>query len=148
MSIFSFTKSESKMNEAIANQEEWIWVEGVKGMDKDMQCRGYQFEIGRQEDMPDGVDIVDCQSGFHFCLNLADVFEYYDIGKGHRFFRVKGLVRKKDFDEYVDPCKPIPTRSSEWVLKPWRRDKLAAKSIVPLYELTPEQIFSGTKFHP
>lgn len=146
MSIFSFTKAESKMNEALANpSEEWIWVEGVKGMDKDMQCRGYQFEIGRQEDMPEGEKIIDCRSGFHFCLNLADVFEYYDIGNGHRFFRVKGLVRKKDFDEYVDPYKLTPTRSSEWALKPWRRDKLAAKSIVPLYELTPDQIFSGTK---
>lgn len=144
MSIFSFTKAESKMNEALANpSEEWIWVEGVKGMDKDMQCRGYQFEIGRQEDMPEGEKIVDCHSGFHFCLNLADVFEYYDIGHGHRFFRVKGLVRKKDFDEYVD-CKPIK-KSDPWMLGHWRRDKLAAKSIVPLYELTPDQIFSGTK---
>lgn len=141
MSIFS--KSERKLNEAIANlpQEEWIWIEGVKGMNKDMTCRGYQFKLGRQENMPDGVEIRDCYSGFHLCLNLKDVFEYYNIGKGNRFFRVKALVRKKDFDEYVDPN---PTRNPHTLIS-WRRDKLAAKSIIPLYELTPEQIFAGTK---
>ena len=47
-------------------EEEWIWVTGYKGTDKDMKCRDYQYELGKQHDMPEGTDITMCYSGFHF----------------------------------------------------------------------------------
>lgn len=78
---------------------EWIWVEGYKGTDKDMKCRGYQFELGKQFDMPEGSNISLCDSGFHFCTSLRDVFNYYDVENGNRFFKVRALVRKKKKEE-------------------------------------------------
>lgn len=35
-------------------EEKWIWVDGYKGTDKDMKCRGYQYEFGKQFDIPEG----------------------------------------------------------------------------------------------
>lgn len=39
---------------------------GYKGTDKDMRCQGFQFELGRWYEMPEG-DLVLCSRGFHFC---------------------------------------------------------------------------------
>jgi hypothetical protein len=136
------------MNEAILNnkpEEEWVWVEGFKGMDKDMKCRGHQFQLGRYEVLPDDMDIRICESGFHFCLNLKDVLRYYGIEDGNRFFKVRALVRKKDLDE----CLGFngPEKNSMYPLLSFsysNRDKLTSKQLVPLYELTPDEVFSVT----
>jgi hypothetical protein len=149
MSIFS--KSERKMNEAILNnkpEEEWVWVEGFKGMDKDMKCRGHQFQLGRYEVLPDNMDIRICESGFHFCLNLKDVFSYYDIEDGNRFFKVRALVRREDLDKCLGLNGPEKNyTSSLHSISPFsslNRDKLTSKQLVPLYELTPDEVFSVT----
>lgn len=55
-------------------EEEWVWVTGYKGTDRDMKCKNdCQFEIGKKFDMPEGEDAVLCDSGFHFCPKLKDV---------------------------------------------------------------------------
>jgi hypothetical protein len=134
--------------------DDWIWVEGFKGTNKDMTCRGFQFERGNIFAMPAGEPIVDCESGFHLCLKLDDVFGYYPIGKGHRFFRVRALVRKSDVAEYgvkpVNPYEAGTMQSAMWQLQNvgllgnGYRDKLAAKAIEFMYELTPDEIFEST----
>ena len=30
---------------SVTIENEWVWVEGYKGTDKDMCCRGYQYEL-------------------------------------------------------------------------------------------------------
>lgn len=140
-------EEEQKLAEEEARKaEEWIWVEGYKGTNKDMTCRDYQFELNKQFDMPEGADIEDCKSGFHFCKDLKDVFDYYSIGNGHRFFRVRALVRKKDYEEYGKEKSPASNGNSYYYifasLAPAMRDKLAAKSIQFLYELTPDEVFA------
>ena len=82
-------------------EEEWIWVEGYKGTDKDMKCRDFQYGLGVQYDMPEDQEIQECESGFHLCLYLSDVFHYYEVGCGNRFFKVKALVRKVDKESYL-----------------------------------------------
>lgn len=62
-------------------------MRGFKGMDRDMRCRGYQFEIGKTYRAEGKVEL--CQNGFHFCKNLVDTFEYYEKGKPHRFFEIE-----------------------------------------------------------
>lgn len=150
MSVFN-----KKVNEAIAEMketpEEWIWVEGYKGTDKDMKCRNYQFSTNKQYDIPACEKIEDCKSGFHLCLNLKDVFNYYSIGNGNRFFRVRALVRKKDFEEYClgdnKNNNLIATHATGSIVYPWSskaRDKLAARSIVFLYEMTEDEILNAS----
>ena len=121
--------------------EKWIWVEGYKGTNKDMQGHGdYQFEIGKRYDMPTNVEIRACHSGFHLSLNMKDVFKHYQIGKGNRFFKVKALVREEDFNKY----------GKEKEHKSWfdstHYDKLASQSIEFIRELTIDEIFQDTEY--
>ena len=118
--------------------EEWIWVEGYKGTNKDMKCLGYQYELNKQFDMPENEKIEACESGFHLCTKLTDVYSYYSIGEGNRFFKVRALVRKNDYE--------IMIRSKSmymFSLYGHNDSKLAAKSIEFIEELTPDEILKG-----
>ena len=46
-----------------------------KGFDKDLKCRGYQYEIGKEYKEQEA-EI--CSKGFHACEYPLDVFGYYD----------------------------------------------------------------------
>lgn len=119
----------------VQTDDEWIWVEGYKGTDKDMKCRGYQYELGKQFDMPEDEKIEACEGGFHLCAYLSDVYRYYDIGYGNRFFKVKALVRKEDYK---------PAKRTAYMFDLYFNDsKLAAKSIEFISELTPDEILKG-----
>ena len=50
-------------------------IKGFKGFDKDLKCRGYQYEVG--QDFQEEGKIEVCSKGFHFCENPFDVFSYY-----------------------------------------------------------------------
>ena len=46
-----------------------------KGFDKDLKCRGFQYEIDKEYE-ENAADI--CHKGFHACENPMDVFGYYN----------------------------------------------------------------------
>ena len=46
-----------------------------KGFDKDLKCRGFQYEIGKSYETENAYI---CHCGFHACENPFDVFGYYD----------------------------------------------------------------------
>jgi hypothetical protein len=116
-------------------EEEWIWVDGYKGTDKNMQCQGYQYEPGVTHTIPNDQKVEMCKNGFHLCLNLNDVFYYYPIGHNSRFFKVKALVRKSDVEMYGHANYSTGTKYN----------KLVAKSIIFISELTIDEIFEYTE---
>ena len=68
-----------------------------KAMNKNMQCRGKQYEVGKtyHEDKADC-----CTAGMHACENPLDVLHYYPLKDGPRFFEVEcgGNVDKSEED--------------------------------------------------
>ena len=74
-------------------------IKSYKGFDKNLKCRGFQYEIGKEYEEK---DIEICSRGFHACENPLDVFSYYDM-IGSRFCEVEqsGKIQKKDDDTKV-----------------------------------------------
>ena len=49
-------------------------MKAYKGFNKDMTCRGFQYEIGKEYET-DAADL--CRIGFHACENPLDCFSHY-----------------------------------------------------------------------
>jgi len=47
---------------------------GFKGFDKNMKCRGFQYEVGKKYETE---SVKVCHEGFHLCEYPLDVFIYY-----------------------------------------------------------------------
>ena len=52
-------------------------ITSYKAFDKNMQCRGFQYEVGKEYEM-DG-EIKCCNQGFHACKSPMEVWDYYDM---------------------------------------------------------------------
>ena len=61
-------------------------VIAYKGMESNMTCRDFQYEIG-QTYKTDKAELCEC--GFHACLNPRDVLDYYSKETKSRYFKVK-----------------------------------------------------------
>lgn len=64
----------------------------IKGMDKDMKCRGFQFEIGKEYKIDTNKSLKLCSDNvFHYCKSLRNVHCYYDCDSNNRFFEIEVL---------------------------------------------------------
>ena len=136
------TEDTETKQETVDVKNTWVWVEGYKGTDRNMCCQGYQYEIGKLEQMPrENVD--ECRTGYHFCLNLNDVFNYYGINNNHRFFKVRALVRLSDKNEYGKGGGIV--WGNYTCTYSDARNKLVAAEIEFLEELTVDEILSNTR---
>ena len=61
-------------------------MKGFKGFDKELKCKGFQYEVGK-EYTEERADICDC--GFHACEVPLDVFGYYPPGSQSRYCEVE-----------------------------------------------------------
>ena len=73
-------------------------VIAYKGMNSDMSCKGFQYEIGKTY-KTDKAELCNC--GFHACLNPRDVLDYYYQSIKSRYFKVKlsGEITKCGFED-------------------------------------------------
>ena len=67
-------------------------VKGFKATDKNMQCRGFQFELGVWHKHNGEIEM--CESGFHFCEYPSGPWSFYR-DDGTRIFKVeaRGVIR-------------------------------------------------------
>ena len=80
-------------------------IHSYKGFDKDLKCRGFAYEIGK--DYKQDGNIKCCNNGFHACEFPLDIFNYYAPGGNSRYCTVtqSGVTDKKGGDSKVASSK-------------------------------------------
>ena len=78
-------------------------MKAYKGMDKDMKCRGFQYEVGKEYET-EKANV--CKCGFHACEYPLDIFSYYPPSE-NRFFEVE---QSGDLDKSNDDSKVASTK--------------------------------------
>ena len=75
-----------------------------KGFDKDLKCRGFQYEIGKEYEEKEAEA---CEKGFHACENPLEVFSHYPPCDGNRYCEVEqdGELSKYGGDSKVASTK-------------------------------------------
>ena len=66
-------------------------MDGYKAFDPGWVCRGFQYEIGKTYELPEGQELKMCECGFHFCKNPIDVFGYYPMKDDVLIAKVEAL---------------------------------------------------------
>ena len=61
-------------------------MKAYKGFDKNLRCKGLQYEIGGTQEVD---DVKLCNHGLHACEAPLDVFNYYAPGNGSRYCEVE-----------------------------------------------------------
>ena len=92
-----------KLNKFVKAEEvliKGVSMIGYKAFDKDLKCRGFQYEVGKSYKIEGELKI--CENGFHFCENLKDVYSYYPKSENTRVCKVESLGELiKDSDKSV-----------------------------------------------
>ena len=107
-------------------------MKGYKGFDKDLTCRGKQYEVGRTEHEE---DVVLCKKGLHFCENPHEVFRYYGAGDGHRFCEVSAedVSDERESEDTKRVCKTLKVEAE---ISVFQICKIAVKTFFKNFNLT------------
>ena len=105
-----------------------------KGTDKNMCCRGMQYELNKTETSDDAIRCGD--KGFHSCEAPFDVLKYYPMRNGNRYFAAEadGKIDRTNADD-------SKLASSEITLKA----EIGLKDLIKAqFEYTRKKAESGT----
>ena len=96
-------------------------IRAYKAFDQNMQCRGFQFEVGKtyEHDGP----VKACESGFHACENPLDVWSYYPLDSRYAVVEMGGDFSRHDDDSKISAARI--TISAEIALPQIIRDGVA-----------------------
>ena len=75
-------------------------LKGYKGFDKDLKCRDFQYEVGKEYKHDGNIEL--CNEGFHFCKNVMDIHGYYDLQEDET--RVCEILASGNVIEGEDKC--------------------------------------------
>ena len=133
-------KTEAKPKRAKKPAEKQIT--SIKGFDRDLKCRGYQFEIGKTFTHEGAVEV--CGSGFHACTTDAhplSVFEYYAPGQSRYCEVVQTGPFSTNDDVKISSAKitigvelsisELTKRAIEWVFARAKKEKNLEHSTGP-----------------
>ena len=79
-------------------------IKTYKGFDKDLKCRGFQYEIGKEYEEKKARA---CNCGFHACEMPIEVFGYYEPSKQSRYCEVE---QDGDLSRHSDDSKVASTK--------------------------------------
>ena len=64
-------------------------VKGFKVFNSDWTCRGFQYEVGQTYEQEQSPSV--CDTGFHFCKEARDCFNYYSFDPNNKVAEVIAL---------------------------------------------------------
>ena len=76
-------------------------ITSYKAFNKNMQCRNFQYEVGKEYEM-DG-EIKCCNRGFHACKSPLEVWDYYDM-LNSRFAEVEQTGKIDEEEKSTKVC--------------------------------------------
>ncbi len=91
---------------------------GYKAFNKDLTCRGFQYEVGQTYSMDESP--IPCQRGFHFCKSIAETYQYYDMSDNTRICKIEALgeVQTDDDVKYcTNEIKILEEITEDWERK-------------------------------
>ena len=87
-------------------------VKGYKVFNPDWTCRNFKYEVGKTYKHDGNIRL--CESGFHFCIDATDCFNYYRFDSENKVAKVvaTGLVKTGDDKSVTNEITIV--RELEW----------------------------------
>lgn len=86
-------------------EQESKTITTYKGFDKDLKCRGFQYEVGKEYELPKGETVEICRRGFHACESPLEVLDYYFMDDSANLSRFCEVEQSGEFSKEVNSTK-------------------------------------------